>query len=42
MAHVEHSSKGFERTRETSRDLGKHESGSKDAHPESADSSRDR
>lgn len=42
MAHIEHSSRGFERQRENTRDSGHHDTSSKDTHPESADTSRDR
>jgi hypothetical protein len=44
MAHVEHSSRGFERQRETKRDAEHRETrSSKDEHrPDSADTSRDR
>jgi hypothetical protein len=41
MAHIEHSSRGFERQREGKRDTGHHERSSKDTRPDSADRGRD-
>jgi hypothetical protein len=42
VAHIEHSSRGFERQREDKRDLGHEERGSKDSREDGRDSGRDR